>query len=85
MASLALSPVAEIVPILVPEISPVLVAEMVPVLVAEMVPVLVAEMVPLLVPEMRPPFAKAGADIARTNMPENTIGFTFFIVCSLKA
>lgn len=68
---------AEIVPARSLEVAPAVVAEIVPVLVAEMVPVLVAEMVP--------PFAKAGADIARTNMPDNTIGFTFFIVLLLMA
>ena len=74
--------VAEIVPTLLLVDVLVLVPEIVPILVPEMVPVLVPEMVPVLVPEMVPPFANTGADIARTKMPDNMIGFTFFIVVS---
>jgi hypothetical protein len=43
---------------------------LVPLAVVEIVPVRVVEMVPVLVVEMIPPFAKVGADIARTSIVE---------------
>ena len=64
---------------------PVLVVEIVPVRVVEIVPVLVVEMVPVLVVEMVPPFAKVGAAIARTNIVDQMIVLTFFIVLLLVA
>ena len=74
--------VDEMVLVRVAEIVPTLLLVDVLVLVPEIVPILVPEMVPVLVPEMVPPFANTGADIARTKMPDNMIGFTFFIVVS---
>ena len=62
---------------------PVLVVEIVPVLVVEIVPVLVVEIVPVLVVEMVPLFAKVGAVIARTNIVDHMIDFTFFIALLL--
>lgn len=68
------------IPVRVVEIVPV---RLVPAAVVEIVPALVVEMVPVLVVEMVPPFAKTGADIARTNIAEHVINLTFFIVLLL--
>jgi hypothetical protein len=46
---------------------------MVPTVVVEMVPVLVVEMVPVFVVEIVPGFASAGAEIARTKIPAQTM------------
>ena len=62
---------------------PVRVVEIVPLLVVEIVPLLVVEMVPVLVVEMVPPLAKDGAAIARTNIVDQMIVLTFFIVLLL--
>ena len=62
---------------------PARVVEMVPAAVVEMVPVLVVEMVPVLVVEIVPLFAKVGAVIARTNIVDHMIDFTFFIALLL--
>ena len=75
----------EIVPVRVVEIVPARVVEMVPAAVVEIVPVRVVEMVPVLVVEMVPPFAKVGAAIARTNIVDQMIDLTFFIVLLLVA
>ena len=75
--------VAEIKPDRVAEIVPVRLLEVVPAAVAEIVPVRVAEMVPAFVAEMVPPLPKALAAMVRTNMPDNTITLTFFIVLLL--
>ena len=68
------------IPVRVVEIVPV---RLVPAAVVEIVPALVVEMVPVLVVEMVPPLAKTGADIARTNVVEQMINLTFFIVLLL--
>jgi hypothetical protein len=65
------------VPVRVVEIVPVRVGEIVPVV--EIVPVLVVEMVPALVVEMIPPLARAGAEMARTNIVDHTMDLRFFI------
>jgi hypothetical protein len=62
---------------------PLLVVEIIPLLVVEMIPVLVVEMIPVLVVEMIPDFAKVGADIARTNIVQNMVNLTVFIVLLL--
>ncbi|HET8671922.1 MAG TPA: hypothetical protein VFM05_15285 [Candidatus Saccharimonadales bacterium] len=62
---------------------PARVVEMVPAAVVEIVPVLVVEIVPVLVVEIVPPFAKVGAAIARTNIVDQMIDLTFFIVLLL--
>jgi hypothetical protein len=67
------------IPVRVVEIVPVRVVEIVPAAVVEIVPVLVVEMVPVLVVEMIPPLARAGADMARTNIVDHTIDLRFFI------
>lgn len=74
--------VVEITPDRVVEIVPARLLDTVPTLVVEIVPVLVVEIVPVLVVEMVPPLGRAVADTVRTNMPDSTICFTFFIVCS---
>ena len=73
----------EIVPVRVVEIVPLRVVEMVPAAVVEIVPVLVVEMVPVLVVEMVPLFAKVGAVMAKTNIVDHMIGFTFFMALLL--
>jgi hypothetical protein len=65
------------------EIIPIRVVEIVPVLVVEMVPVFVVEMVPVFVVEMVPAFAKVGAEITKTNIVDNRMGLTVFIVLLL--
>ena len=74
--------VVGMMPARVVEIVPV---RLVPLAVVEIVPVRVVEMVPVLVVEMIPPFAKVGADIARTSIVEQMIDFAFFIVLLLVA
>jgi hypothetical protein len=75
--------VVEISPVRVVEIVPPRLIEVVPFEVVEIVPVLVVEIVPVLVVEIVPPFEKTGTAMARTNMPDKKMGFTFFIVLLL--
>jgi len=72
--------VVEMSPVRVVEIVPARLPDPAPTAVVEIVPVLVVEMVPVFVVEMVPPFAKVGADIARTNIMDHMIDLTFFIV-----
>ena len=65
------------------EMMPVRLVDVVPALVVEMMPVLVVEMMPVLVVEIMPDLANAGADIATTKIPAQTIGLRFFIVLLL--
>jgi len=62
------------------EIVPARLLETVAAAVVEIVPVLVVEIVPVFVVEMVPPLAKAGADMARTNIVDHTMDLRFFIV-----
>lgn len=77
--------VVEMTLVRVVEIVPPRLPERVPVAVVEMVPVLVVEMVPVFVVEIVPPLARAGTDIANTNMVDHTMDFTFLIVLLLVA
>lgn len=70
-------------PVRVVEIVPDRVVEIVPAAVVEIVPVLVVEMVPVLVVEMVPPLARAGADMAITNIVDHAMNLRFFIVLLL--
>ena len=80
LAELAISErVVEIVPVRVVEMVPVRLGEAVPTVVVEIVPVLVVEIVPALVVEIVPPLARVVADTATTNIPAQTMHFTFFI------
>ena len=73
------------IPARVVEIVPARPAETVPTAVVEIVPVLVVEMVPAFVVEIVPPLAKAGADIAKTNITDHITDLKFFIVLLLVA
>ena len=59
------------------------VVEMMPVRLVDVVPALVVEMMPVFVVEIMPDLANAGADIATTKIPAQTIGLRFFIVLLL--
>ena len=56
------------------EMMPFRFVDVVPVLVVEIMPVRVVEMIPVLVVEIIPDLANAGADIATTKIPAQTIG-----------
>lgn len=72
----------EMTSVRVVEIVPV---RLVPAAVVEIVPVLVVEIVPALVVEMVPDLAKAGTDIARTNIVDHMVNLRVFIVLLLMA